>query len=67
MNDDELLELIRKLQRGQGKDDEVGSWVLALERSTGCPSVSDLIFYGDPSATPEQILAQAKSHRKIAL
>lgn len=67
MNDAEILECIAKLQRGEGKDDEVGEWLEKLIRATCCPHISDLIFYGDSTDTPEIILKKARQYRPIQL
>jgi hypothetical protein len=67
MADAEILVMIARLQRGEGSDDEVGGWMEQLERATGCPNISDLIFYGDPSDTPEVILRKARQYKPIQL
>ena len=36
MTDQEIIELIAKLQRGEGKDEEVGNWVEQLKRAIPC-------------------------------
>jgi len=67
MTDAEIIELIARLQRGEGKDEEVGEWMDRLKRAIPCPHISDLIFYGEPSDTPETILRKAREHRPIQL
>jgi hypothetical protein len=42
----ELVELIRRMQQGEGADDEVGHWIENLERATGNPNVLDM-FHKD--------------------
>jgi len=67
MNDAEIIELIARLQRGAGNDDEVGEWTERLKQATQCPNISDLIFYGDTSDSPEIILKKAREYRPIQL
>ena len=67
MTDSEILELIALLQRGEGKDEEVGDWIGRLKRTIRCPNISDLIFYGEASDNPETILRKAREYRPIQL
>jgi hypothetical protein len=66
----EMIELIERLMRGEGDDDEAGAWIEALERSIPNPHVSDLIFYpqkAEETLTAEQILDKAFTYRPIEL
>ena len=47
MTDAEIIELIARLQRGEGKDEEVGEWVERLKRAIPSANISDLIFYSE--------------------
>lgn len=67
MTDAEIIDLIARLQRGEGKDEEVGEWVERLKRAIPSANISDLIFYGEPSDTPEIILQKARQRRPIQL
>ena len=67
MNDGEILELIARLQRGGGKDEEVGEWVERLKQAIPCANISDLIFYGSDGDTPNDILRKARERRPIQL
>ncbi len=67
MTDAEIVDLTGRLQRGEGEDDEVGGWIAQLERATGCPNISDLIFYGEDADTREDILKKARQYRPIEL
>jgi hypothetical protein len=67
MIDAEILELIARLQRGEGGDEEVGGWIERLERAIPCANISDLIFYGNDADTPEDILRKARERRPIEL
>ena len=67
MTDEQALKLIARLKLGEGNDEEAGQWMQQLERATGCPHVSDLIFYGDSNDTPEIILQKARRYRPFQL
>jgi len=67
MTDVELLDLIARLQRGEGGDDVATEWIAELERGIPCPRITDLIFFGEPSDTPEDILRKAREYRPIQL
>jgi len=67
MTDTEILDLIGRILRGEGADDEVGEWIERLERATRCPHILDLIRDADASTTPEAILQKARQYRPIQL
>lgn len=67
MTDAEILELIGRLQKGEGNEEEVVKWIDLLKAAIPCPYISDLIFYGDPSDTPEAIHRKARQYRPIQL
>lgn len=35
----EMVELIRRIQAGEGSDNEIGEWFEALKRATGNPNI----------------------------
>lgn len=63
----EMIELIERLMRGEGDDDEAGAWIDALERAIPNPHVVNLIFYPQQTLTAEQILDKALAYRPIEL
>jgi hypothetical protein len=66
----EMIELVERLMRGEGADEEVGEWVEALRRSAPHPAITDLIFYpaeGEENLTAEQIVDRAFAYRPIEL
>ena len=67
MTDAEILELIGRLQKGDGNDEEVASWIDLLKAAIPCAYISDVIFYGDPSATPASIFEKARRYRPTEL
>jgi hypothetical protein len=64
---EEMIDLVARLQRGEGDDDQAAAWIEALGRSLPHPRVSDLIFYPDEPLTPEQIVDKALGYRPIEL
>jgi hypothetical protein len=67
---DEMIALVDRLLRGEGEDDEVGEWILQLERSLPNPHIGNLIFYpdkGDENLTAEQIVDKAMQYRPFEL
>lgn len=60
-----LLDIIRKLQNGEGDDEEAANWIDTLERNVPHTAISDLIFYDELSA--EEILARALSYAPISV
>ncbi len=67
MTDNETLDLIAKILKGEGVDDEVGEWIERLERATRCPHILNLIRDADTSTTPEMILQKAREYKPIQL
>ena len=67
MTDEEMLDIIRRLQSGEIPSEEGGKWLELLKRETKCPNISDLMFYGTESDTPEDILRKAREYRPIQL
>lgn len=63
----EMIELIERLMRGEGDDDEARAWIEALERSIPNPHILDLFFYDRSELTAEQILDKASAYRPIEL
>lgn len=65
-----MIDLVARLQRGEGEEDEATEWILQLERATSNPHISDLIFYpdeADEDLTAEQIVDKALSYRPFEL
>jgi hypothetical protein len=64
---DEVLEMVRRLARGEGEDNEVGEWVESLNASVPHPGIVNLIFHDRRGLTPEQIVDEAFSYQPQAL
>ena len=67
MTDPEILELIGQMQRVEYREEDLADLLERLKVATRCPNISDLIFYGDPSDTPEVILRKARQYKPIQL
>lgn len=65
LTQDTMLEIIRRLQTGEGSEEEENVWLEMLEQNVPHPSVSDLIFYDDLS--PEEILTRALDYKSVSL
>lgn len=68
----ELVELVAKLLRADGSEEEQSQWIRLVESNVPDPHVQDLIFWPsrcglgeDPSA--EEIVEKALSYKPIAL
>jgi hypothetical protein len=64
---EEMIDLVGRLQRGEGDDEQAAAWIDSLSRSLPYPRISDLIFYPDEELTPEQIVDKARRYRPIEL
>jgi len=64
---EQLIELITRLSEGDGTEQEEIEWLMLVEANVLDPAVSDLIFYREPSLSPEEILEEALSYKPILL
>ena len=64
---EKLIELITRLSEGHGTEQEDNEWLMLIEANVPAPAVSDLIFYSEPSLSPEEILEEALSYKPILL
>ncbi|OJX12163.1 MAG: hypothetical protein BGO77_04470 [Caedibacter sp. 37-49] len=62
-NHAELIFLIKKLQEGEGTDEEVAHWFKTY--FSDCPGIFDLIFHSKEELSPEEILNLAREKNKI--
>jgi hypothetical protein len=67
MTEPEILELIARLLRGEGSDEQFGEWIEKLKRDTKCPHILQLLRDADSGTTPEAILQKARRYRPIQL
>jgi len=65
LTDKELVQIVTKLINGEGSDEESSKWISILERNTGCPKISDYIFWSGEKLTPEEIIEKALNYKAI--
>ncbi len=66
MNDEEAIQLLKKITNAEGSEEEINFWVAELTKFY--PSISDIIFWSFEEMTVEEILRKAKdSNRPIIL
>ena len=63
----QLLELIVKLSEGDGTEQDEDDWLVLIEANVPHPTVTDLIFYSEPSLSPEEVLEETLSYKPILL
>lgn len=63
----QLVDLVAKLQRGEGTEDEEDAWLTFVDRHVPAPSVSDLIYYSDPELSADEVIERAFAYRPIIL
>jgi hypothetical protein len=63
----QLVELVGKLQRSEGTEDEQMGWLLLLDRNVPHPAISDLIYHSEGELTAEEIVEQALAYKPIQL
>jgi hypothetical protein len=56
---EELIELVRKIQNQQGTEEECFAWMKIVENHVPDPYVSDLMFFSQPSLSPEEVIERA--------
>ncbi|MFI0366492.1 hypothetical protein ACH35V_01350 [Actinomadura sp. 1N219] len=65
---EQMIELVDRLQRGEGDEEEADRWTEALERFSGDPNISDRIFYPESEdLSAAEIVDQALAHQSIPL
>jgi len=65
MNRNELIDLVNKIKKCEGSEEEIDNMILLLEQNVICPDVSDLIFYDEKSA--EEVVDIALAYKPIQL
>lgn len=63
----EMVDLVGRLMRGEGSDEEANEWINEIHRSVPHPDVSGMIFYPEEELTSEEIIDRAISYRPIEL
>jgi hypothetical protein len=62
-DDKVILSIIKKLQEGEGTDEQVAKWF--SNQLADLHGLSDLIFYPSEDLTPEQILEKCRPSTKV--
>lgn len=65
MSKHELIELIKRIRRCDGTEEEIDDMIAELEKNVIYPEVSDLIFYSEKTA--EEIVDLALSYKPVQL
>ena len=65
MDRTELIDLVSKIIKCEGTEEEIDNMILLLEENVVYPDISDLIFYDEKSA--EEIVDIALSYKPIQL
>ena len=63
----ELIELVDKIMKSKGTEEEIDNMIEELEKNVPHPEVSDLIFWNEEELTPEQIVDIALAYKPIQL
>ena len=68
MTKSELINLVKRLQEGDYKDDNEGSELMKLlKKNVSHPRVSNLIFWDKRELTAEEIVEEALEYKPIQL
>jgi hypothetical protein len=62
-----LIELVRRVQRADGTEEEIDEWLHELESAVPHAQIGDLIFYPDKEMSPETIVDLALRYTSIEL
>jgi hypothetical protein len=62
---EQLVELVRKIQRAEGTEDELNDMLNVVLDNIPDPHVSDHIYYDD--LTPEEVVERAFKYKPIVL
>lgn len=63
----ELIELVEKIMKLKGTEEQIDNMIEELERNVPHPEVSDLIFWNEEELTPEKIVDIALAYKPIQL
>jgi hypothetical protein len=63
----QLVDLVAKVQRVEGAEEEIHAWMELLERNVPDPYVSDLIFNSKEELTAEEVIERAFAYQPILL
>lgn len=64
---EELIELVKKICNVCGNEEQLDNWIEIIEKETGCPEVSDYIYWEEENLSPKEIVEKALSYKPILL
>jgi len=64
---EDLIELVRKIKNQQGTEEECIAWMKIVEKHVPDPYVSDLMFFSQPSLSPEEVIERAFEYQATPL
>jgi len=67
MTRDELVALVRVVVSAELSESETSEAIERIERNVPYSGVTDLMFWSEPSLTPEQVVDTALSYKPIPL
>lgn len=65
MSKEELIELVEKIMKCEGTEEEVDNMIDVLEKNVIDPEVTNYIFYEEN--TPEEVVEKALAYKPIIL
>ena len=65
MSKEELIELVEKIMKCEGTEEEVDNMIAVLEKNVIDPDVTNYIFYEEN--TPEEVVEKALAYKPIIL
>lgn len=63
----ELIELVGKIIRGEGTEEEIDSMLTIVKQNTPHPGISNLIYWDDRDLSPAEIVDEALRYQPIIL
>lgn len=67
LSKEELIDLVEKICDVCGDEDQIDNWIEIIEKETGCPEVSDYIYWEKENLSPKEIVETALSYKPILL
>lgn len=64
---EELIELVEKIGKAQGTEQEMDAWIAVLRANLIDPEVTDYIFWPKKKMTPEEIVDKGLAYKPILL
>lgn len=65
MSKEELIELVEKIMKCEGTEEEIDNMIAVLKKNVIAPDVTNYIFYEEN--TPEEVVEKALAYKPIIL